>query len=117
MSTDIKDYIVSTATQAWSPLEEKGVDCTGLSWMPLRLEENGKRPLSFLLKLESGAKYPYHNHPEGEEILVLKGSCEIENTTFQQGDYLYTPPNFKHSVKSDEGCILFLMVPKEVEIL
>lgn len=117
MSTDIQDYIVHTATQAWSPLAEEGVDCTGLSWMPLRLEENSTRPLSFLLKFEPEAKYPYHNHPEGEEILVLKGSCEIENTMFRQGDYLYTPPNFKHSVKYEEGCTLFLMVPKEVEIL
>lgn len=117
MSTDIQDYIVHTGTQEWTPLVEEGIDCTGLSWMPLRYDETGIRPVSFLLKLEPGAKYPYHNHPDGEEILVLEGSCEIEKTIFKAGDYLYTPPDFRHSVKSDKGCTLFLMVPKEVEIL
>lgn len=117
MSTDIRDYIVKTSTTDWAPLVEEGIDCTGLSWMPLRYDETGKRPVSFLLKFEPGAKYPYHNHPEGEEILILEGNCEIEGAAFNAGDYLYTPANFRHSVKSEDGCTLFLMVPKEVEIL
>lgn len=115
MSTDIQDYIVKTNSEKWSPLEEEGIDCIGINWMPLRWE--GNRPVTFLLKFDPGAKYPYHNHPAGEEILVLEGSCELENTIFNKGDYLYTPPNFKHSVKSAKGCTLFLMVPEEVEIL
>lgn len=115
MNTEIQDYIVKTASFEWSPLVEEGVDCTGINWMPLRWEEN--RPVTFLLKFDPGASYPYHNHPGGEEILVLDGSCELESVIFNKGDYLYTPPNFKHSVKSEAGCTLFLMVPKEVEIL
>lgn len=117
MSTDIHDYIVQTSSTEWSPLVEEGVDCTGISWMPLRFDEEGRRPLTFLLKFEPGSKYPYHNHPGGEEILVLEGGCEIEGTTFLQGDYLYTPANFKHAVRSKQGCTLFLMVPQEVQLL
>ncbi len=117
MSINIQDYIIRTSVSQWLPLEEENVDCTGMSWMPLRWDENAERPISFLLKFAPGASYPYHNHPAGEEILVLDGSCELEGTSIQKGDYLYTPPNFKHAVKSEAGCTLFLMVPKEVEIL
>ena len=61
--------------------------------------------------------YPYHNHPAGEEIYVLHGEAMLENVTLAQGDYLYTPPGFKHSVTTNNGCTLLLVVPEEVEIL
>ncbi|MDJ1499425.1 hypothetical protein [Xanthocytophaga agilis] len=41
----------------------------------------------------------------------------MENTTLKEGDYLYTPPSFKHSVTSQTGCTLLLIIPEEVEIL
>lgn len=116
MESSINCYILSTATTAWLPLIEQDIDCTGLYWMPLRRDENG-RPLTFLAKFEPGAIYPYHNHPAGEEIYVLAGSCEIEGAILKAGDYLYTPAGYKHSVKTDEGCTLFFMVPEEVEII
>lgn len=85
--------------------------------MKLKYEVAQKRAPSFLLKFDPGAKYPYHNHPAGEELYVVSGSCIIENTTLHRGDYLYTPPGFKHSVQTETGCELFFMVPQEVEIL
>ncbi len=97
-STKIEDYIVKTEKAEWTPLLEQGVDTTGISIKVLRRDETG-RPPSFLLKFEKGAKYPYHNHPDGEELFVLEGSCIIEGAQLNQGDYLYTPPNFKHSVR------------------
>jgi len=33
------------------------------------------------------------------------------------GSVIYTPPNFKHSVKTDTGCVLLFIVPEEVEII
>lgn len=116
METSIRNYIRSTANAEWLPLIEQGIDCTGIYWLPLRREESG-RPLTFLAKFEAGAVYPYHNHPAGEEIYVLSGSCEIEGALLQAGDYLYTPPGFKHSVRTAAGCVLFFMVPEEVEII
>ncbi len=117
MSTDIKDYIVPSNLVAWTPLQEVGVDTTGLSVKVLRFDEKQQRPSSFLLKFEPGASYPYHNHPGGEELFVQQGSCIIEGTTLSAGDYLYTPPGFKHSVKSETGCMLLFIVPEEVEII
>ncbi|PHN02503.1 dimethylsulfonioproprionate lyase family protein [Flavilitoribacter nigricans] len=116
MSTKIEDYIVNTISPKWTPLSEPGIDTAGLYVSTLRVDENG-RPPSFLLKFEPGASYPYHNHPAGEELLVLEGSCIIAGATLEKGDYLYTPPNFKHSVRSETGCVLYFVVPEEVEIL
>ena len=116
MRTKIEDYIISTDTTEWKPLKEEGVDTKGIYVKTLRLDESGRAP-SFLLKFEPGASYPYHNHPAGEELLVLAGSCVIEGVTLIAGDYLYTPPSFKHSVKSASGCVLYFIVPEEVEIL
>ncbi|SFD23976.1 ChrR Cupin-like domain-containing protein [Chitinophaga sp. CF118] len=69
------------------------------------------------INVEPGATYPYHNHPAGEEIFVISGEATLESATLSQGDYLYTPPNFKHSVTTKAGCTMLFVVPEEVEIL
>ena len=117
METGIKKYIVQTEQTEWKPLTEEGIDTTGISFKILRYDEVQKRPPSFLLKFDAGASYPYHNHPAGEELYVLRGNCIIENTHLKQGDYLYTPPGFKHSVRTETGCEILFIVPKEVEII
>ncbi len=117
MSTNIHDYIVNINTAPWKPLIESGVNTEGIFVKALRYDEAQKRAPSFLLKFEPGASYPYHNHPAGEELLVLEGSCIIEGATLRAGDYLYTPPGFKHSVRTETGCTVFFIVPEEVEIL
>jgi len=117
MSTEIQDFIVKSAQKAWVPLMKKGVEYKGIFVKPLRFDEETQRSPTILLKFEAGAQYPYHNHPAGEEIYVLEGSCIIEGATLSAGDYLYTPPQYKHSVKSETGCLLFFVVPEEVEIL
>jgi quercetin dioxygenase-like cupin family protein len=116
-TTNMNEYIVKSNTTSWKPLVEDGVDTTGILVKILRFDEEQQRPPTFMLRLEPAASYPYHNHPAGEELMVLEGSCIIEGTLLQAGDYLYTPPGFKHSVKSDTGCTLLFMVPQEVEIL
>ncbi|WP_128572185.1 cupin domain-containing protein [Chryseobacterium sp. P1-3] len=57
------------------------------------------------------------NHPAGEELFIMEGDAAIAGARLEKGDYLYTPPNFKHSVKSEHGCIILFVVPEEVEIL
>ena len=112
----IEDYIVKTNTTEWRPLVEKNVNTDGIYVIPLRYNETGRAP-SIMLKFDAGASYPYHNHPAGEEIFVLKGSCLVNESILKEGDYLYTPPGFKHGVKSETGCEMLLLIPAEVEIL
>ncbi len=117
MKTDMKDYIVNTNNIAWKPLNEEGVDTKGISVKVLRYDESTNRAPSFMLKFNAGAKYPFHNHPGGEEVMVLEGSAFFNDTELFAGEYLYTPKDFKHSVHSKNGCVLLFNVPEEVEIL
>ncbi|MDC6363389.1 MULTISPECIES: cupin domain-containing protein [Flavobacteriaceae] len=114
---NIKDYITKSEKKAWQPLVESGVHYEGIYVKSLRFDKETNRSKAILLKFEKGASYPYHVHPAGEEILVLEGSCQIHHETLTQGDYLYTPPKGKHSVISNTGCVLFLLIPEEVVLI
>jgi quercetin dioxygenase-like cupin family protein len=117
ISTNIQDYLVKHNSKPWQPLIEKDVEYPGISVISLRYDAEAKRSPAILLRFEPGAHYPYHNHPAGEEIYVLSGEATLENMTLKTGDYLYTPPGFKHSVTSKTGCTLLFIIPEEVEIL
>ena len=117
MNTNMQNYIASTGNMNWTPLQEEGIDTTGIFVKILRFDEKQQRPPSIMLKFESGAKYPYHSHPGGEEIFVLKGNCLVNDTLLNAGDYLYTPSGFTHRVTTETGCEMIFIVPEEVEIL
>ncbi|MDC6385894.1 cupin domain-containing protein [Flagellimonas taeanensis] len=117
MSTNIFDYIVNSHKMEWQPLIENGIHYKGVFVKSLRYDESTKRSPSILLKFEPGASYPYHNHPGGEELFMLKGSCKVNEAFLEAGDYLYTPTNYKHGVTSENGCEFMLNIPQEVEIL
>lgn len=116
-SNNIGDHIVRNNTKAWTPLVEKDIHYEGVFVISLHYDAQKDRSTTILLKFEPGASYPYHNHPAGEEIYVLNGEATLEGTTLAAGDYLYTPPGFKHSVSTQTGCTLLLIIPEEVEIL
>jgi len=115
-SMNINDYIVRNGKE-WKPLIEKGIHYKGISVISLHYDKEKNRSTTILLKFEPGAVYPYHNHPAGEEIYVLSGEAVLEHATLVQGDYLYTPPGYKHSVTTKTGCTMLFVVPEEVEIL
>ena len=117
MKTDINHYIVRKNQKEWQPLVEKGVHYPGVWVKSLLFNEEQGRSTTIQLKFDPGASYPYHNHPAGEEIFVLQGEAIIENQILSEGDYLYTPAGFKHSVQSKNGCILFFVMPEEIELL
>ena len=117
MESNIRKYITKTGAADWLPLVEEGVDTKGIFVKVLRRDQQTKRAPTILLKFEPGARYPYHNHPAGEEVFVLEGEAIFENELLTAGDYLYTPPDFKHSVTSELGCVLLFFIPEEVEIL
>lgn len=113
----VSKFVTQSTALPWTPLVEKGVHYEGVFVKSLRFDVPTQRSKTILLKFEAGASYPYHNHPAGEEIFVLDGSCEIHGNKLQKGDFLYTPPSGKHSVRSEGGCVLLLSIPEEVELL
>lgn len=117
MNNEITNYITRSNQMNWTPLTEEGVDTKGVFVKVLYYDESSKRAPVILLKFEAGAKYPYHNHPGGEHVFVLEGDAIFEGEKLSAGDYLFTPPGFKHEVTSENGGVLFFIVPEEVEII
>ena len=107
--------LVRSKQVEWKPLNEPGV--TGVYVKALLFDETTQRAPTILLKFDAGATYPAHNHPAGEEIFVLEGDIKLGKDHLQAGDYLYTAPHDKHAVWSQNGCVVLLIAPEEVEIL
>ena len=72
---------------------------------------------TLLLRFEAGATYPLHNHPGDEEIFALEGDIKVGTHELKPGDYLHTPPEGKHDVSSQTGCLVFLRLSKPIELL
>lgn len=113
----MNNYITKSGADNWKPLTEEGVNTRGIYVKVLHFDNIAERASTFLLKFEPGASYPFHNHPGGEEAFVMEGEVYFNDHLMEKGDYLYTPPNFTHSVRTDKGCVIFFKVPQEVEII
>ena len=61
-----------------------------------------------VVRYEPGSSFPVHNHPEGEEILVLGGIFSDEHGDWPAGTYLLNPEGFRHAPFSKDGCVLFV---------
>ncbi|MEQ8265110.1 cupin domain-containing protein [Pseudohaliea sp.] len=61
-----------------------------------------------LVRYEPGARFPRHDHPEGEEILVLEGVFSDDRGHWHAGTYLLNPEGYSHAPYSEEGCTLFV---------
>jgi quercetin dioxygenase-like cupin family protein len=99
----------------WKSLEEPGV--SGVFVKVLRFDKETRRAPTILLKFAAGATYPAHDHPGGEEVFVIEGDLKLGKDHLYAGDYLFTPANGKHAVRSEKGCVVLVSVPEEVVIL
>jgi anti-sigma factor ChrR (cupin superfamily) len=95
---------VDTAAMAWSPspsgtVWRKRVHLVG----PV---ESGQ--VTSVVRYEPRSTFPQHDHPDGEEILVLDGIFSDERGDWPAGTYLLNPEGFRHSPFSREGCVLFV---------
>jgi anti-sigma factor ChrR (cupin superfamily) len=60
------------------------------------------------VRYEPGSRFPPHEHPDGEEILVLDGIFGDEHGSYPAGTYLLNPQGFSHAPRTDQGCVLFV---------
>lgn len=64
---------------------------------------------SLLLRLQPGAGYPSHEHPEDEECLVLEGDLRFGDLELRVGDFQLAPAGVPHPAAfSPSGCLLFI---------
>ncbi len=94
-------------------------DTAGMEWAPspsgsvwrkrvhlVGPPESGQ--VTSVVRYEPDSKFPVHDHPEGEEILVLEGVFSDEHGDWPAGTFLLNPEGFRHSPFSAGGCTLFV---------
>ncbi len=69
-------------------------------------EEAGR--VTSLVRFDPGTEFPAHDHPNGEEILVLEGVFSDHQGDHGAGSYLLNPEGFRHQPWSEPGCLLFV---------
>ena len=61
-----------------------------------------------VVRYEPASRFPAHDHPEGEEILVLEGVFSDEHGDWPAGTFLLNPEGFRHAPFSESGCVLLV---------
>ena len=68
--------------------------------------------------VKPGLSVPLHNHAEEHEIYILSGTGKFssdkgETEIAKEGDFLYIPPNEKHSIESigEDKLIFLCLIP------
>lgn len=61
-----------------------------------------------IVRYAPGSDFPRHEHPGGEEILVLSGTFSDADGDFPTGWYLRNPPGTGHAPHSGEGAVIFV---------
>jgi anti-sigma factor ChrR (cupin superfamily) len=98
-----KKVVVRSQEMDWTPSPAGGI-----LRKPLAREEAERGHATSIVRYEPGAQFLRHEHPLGEEILVLEGVFSDETGDYGPGTYLRNPPGSGHSPFSVEGCLLFV---------
>ena len=61
-----------------------------------------------MVRMAPGTRLDHHDHPGGEEILVLEGGFADEHGRYQEGHWIRNPPGSGHQVVSEQGCLLYI---------
>ena len=96
--------VVDTSAMSWaaSPslnVQRKRVHLVGPP-------ESGQ--VTSLVRYQPESTFAPHDHPDGEEILVLEGVFSDEHGDWPAGTYLLNPEGFRHAPFSRPGCLLFV---------
>jgi anti-sigma factor ChrR (cupin superfamily) len=95
--------VIDTTIESWQRSPMAGV------WRkPLAREDSERGHATSVVRYEAGASFPYHQHPGGEEILVLGGVFSDHSGDFGPGSYIRNPPGTGHAPFSKPGCVLFV---------
>jgi anti-sigma factor ChrR (cupin superfamily) len=61
-----------------------------------------------IVRYQPDSVFHAHEHPDGEEILVLDGVFSDEHGDWPAGTFLLNPQGFRHAPFSKDGCVLFV---------
>lgn len=95
--------VIDTASREWVASPMSGV------WRkPLAREDAERGHATSIVRYEPGASFSAHDHPGGEEILVLEGTFSDETGHYPAGTYFRNPEGFRHAPFSEAGCVLLV---------
>lgn len=95
--------VIETHQQPWVASPHGGV------WRkPLARESAERGHATSLVKFDAGASFSEHDHPLGEEILVLSGTFSDQSGDYNTGSYFRNPEGFTHAPFSKDGCVLLV---------
>ena len=57
-----------------------------------------------IVRYAPGSRFSRHEHPKGEEFLVLEGVFSDESGHYPAGTYVRNPPGSGHAPFSEDGC-------------
>ena len=96
--------VVDTSRMEWTPSP------SGSVWRKrvhlVGAPESGQ--VTSVVRYEPRSTFPAHDHPDGEEILVLDGVFSDEHGDWPAGTFLLNPEGFSHGPFSKDGCVLFV---------
>ncbi|WP_226299647.1 cupin domain-containing protein [Pseudomonas sp. MM213] len=61
-----------------------------------------------IVRYSAGSSFAPHQHPGGEEILVLSGTFVDDDDSYPAGWYLRNPPGSSHAPSSPEDTVIFV---------
>ena len=95
--------VVDTNNMNWQPSPAAGVERK-----PLAREEAERGHATSVVRYLPDSSFKRHEHPLGEEILVLDGVFSDETGDYGKGTYFRNPPGTGHAPHSKDGCTLFV---------
>ncbi len=98
-----QQVVVDTNKADWQPSPMPGV-----MRKPLAREDAERGHATSIVRYEPGSSFSEHDHPLGEEILVLDGTFSDHTGDYQAGTYFRNPEGFRHAPFSKEGCVLLV---------
>lgn len=60
-----------------------------------------------LLRFPPGSSIGWHEHEQGEELVVVQGTLHDDQGIYPTGTWVRQPPGSGHEVHSPEGCLLY----------
>lgn len=95
--------VIDSESQSWVASPRAGV-----LRKPLAREDAERGHATSVVRYDPGASFSAHNHPLGEEILVLEGVFSDETGDYKKGTYFRNPEGFRHAPFSKQGCTILV---------
>lgn len=97
---DTEQKVIDTTDARFSPGNAAGVTELVLHKTP---QETVR-----IVRFDPGTVLDRHDHPGGEELLVLDGSFDDEDGHYPKGTWIRSPVGTGHAPRSDAGCVLWI---------